>query len=205
LCSGCLAALPAIEAACHCCALPLAGTEQGRLCGQCLQRPPAFDRSISLFRYQPPVAGLIQQLKFNGRLSVARTLGELLVQRVASSHPLPEAVLPVPLHATRLRERGFNQALELARPLTRALRLPLLAQHCQRIRATSAQTSLTAKQRRKNIRGVFQVVEPLPAKHIAIVDDVMTTGQTVNELAKTLRKAGATQVDVWVCARAELD
>jgi ComF family protein len=205
LCSGCLSALPIIEVACQRCALPLTGKGSGRLCGHCQQQPPAFDRSISLFRYQPPVAGLIQQLKFNGRLAIARSLGELLAQRVSSVHPLPEAVLPVPLHATRLRERGFNQALELARPLAHALKLPLLTQHCQRTRATTAQTSLSAKQRRKNIRGVFQVVKPLPARRIAIVDDVMTTGQTVNELARTLRKAGVTQVDVWVCARAELD
>ena len=207
LCHGCLSDLPAVGAACHCCALPLVGTEAGRLCGQCQQQPPAFDRSISLFRYQPPVAGLIQQLKFNGRLAIARSLGELLAQllaqRLASVHPLPEAILPVPLHVTRLRQRGFNQALELARPLAQVLQLPLLTQHCQRIRATTAQTSLSAKQRRRNIRGVFQMVKPLPAKHIAIVDDVMTTGQTVNELAKMLRKAGAERIDIWVCARAD--
>ena len=128
-----------------------------------------------------------------------------MVQRLATIQPLPEAILPVPLHSTRLRERGFNQALELARPMAQALALPLLIHHSQRTRATVAQTSLSAKQRRKNIRGAFQVTQPLPARHIAIVDDVMTTGQTINELAKTLRKAGATHIDVWVCARAERD
>ena len=205
ICQGCLDTLPSLRVACHNCALPLAGSAMHRLCGQCQQQPPAFDRTISLFRYQAPIAGLIQQLKFNGRLAIARSLGELLAQQVLASDSRPQAIVPVPLHGARLRERGFNQALELARPVAQALQLPLLTRHCQRIRATTAQTALSAKQRRKNIRGVFQVVQPLPARHVAIVDDVMTTGQTVNELAKTLRKAGATQIDVWICARAELD
>lgn len=203
LCQGCLAALPKLTSACTSCALPLPDSANPQICGQCLQHPPSFNRTQALFRYEQPVAGLIQQLKFNGHLAIARSLGELLAQQLTPDPVLPDAILPVPLHSQRLRQRGFNQALELARPLARRFGLPLLTRCCQRTRATLAQTALSAQQRRKNLRGAFQVMQPLPAKHIAIVDDVMTTGQTVNELAKTLRKAGAERIDVWVCARAD--
>ena len=158
-----------------------------------------------------PLDGLITQLKFNGRLVNARTLGRLLVNKLQAeqgqahqSFVLPGAILPVPLHSTRLRERGFNQALEIARPVAQALKIPLLTNVCERSRATAEQSTLPARQRKKNVKGVFQVTRSPNTEHIAIVDDVMTTGQTVNELSKVLRQAGVRCIDVWVCARAQL-
>lgn len=204
LCAACHADLPRIIHACRQCALPVDAATENAVCGQCLQQPPPFNRSVSLFRYQPPVDSLIQQLKFNSRLPNARLLGHLLAHSVRDLPQRPQALLPVPLHKSRMRERGFNQALEIARPVARSLGLPLLTQTCKRTRPTPSQTELSADQRRKNVKGIFEVTQPIDVSHVVIIDDVMTTGQTVGELAKTLRKAGVQQVDVWVCARAEL-
>ena len=217
LCEACEAALPCIESACLRCGIPLPIDDQQATCGQCQQTPPAFDSCLSLFRYEPPVDGLITGLKFNRRLVNARTLGALFVDRlmaekdgsrqassVAPPIKWPEAILPVPLHRSRLRERGFNQALEIARPVARRLKIPLLKNYCERTRATAEQSTLPAKERQKNVRGVFEVMRGSGYEHIAIVDDVMTTGQTVNELATVLRQSGVKRIDVWVCARAQL-
>jgi len=117
---------------------------------------------------------------------------------------MPEIIIPVPLHRTRLRERGFNQALEIARPIARSLSIPVDYKSCERVRKTSAQSLLPAAERRKNIKGAFRVTRPIAARHVAILDDVMTTGHTVQELAATLRKAGVERIDVWVVARTSL-
>ena len=205
LCGACDVELPRIETACQRCGIPLPAEHQQPICGQCLQSSPAYDTCISVFRYQAPVDDLITRLKFNSCLVNTRILGSLLADRLQPELvQLPGAILPVPLHASRLRKRGFNQALEIARPVARQLKLPLLTKTCERTRATAEQSTLPAKERKKNVKGVFRLEHDLEQSHIAIVDDVMTTGQTVNELAKVLRKAGVKRIDVWVCARAQL-
>mgnify|MGYP003393512964 CR=1 FL=1 len=197
--------------ACYQCALPLHGLDAvpSPLCGRCLKDPPSYDHTLSVFRYAHPVDHLIHDLKFNRKLAIARLLGELMVQQLKKrthsiSSPLPQLIIPVPLHAARLRERGYNQATELARPIAHALNIPIDYQHCQRQRATAIQSDLLASERSRNVKGVFSVAKKVPARHVAIIDDVMTTGATVAEFATTLRSAGVEKIEVWVCARAAL-
>lgn len=200
LCPGCAGDLPVIAAACvRCCApLPVAGT-----CGYCQRRPPAFDRTTAVFHYRPPLDALVKRLKFNGDLHLARLLGGLMADYLAQNETvLPELIVPVPLHGRRLRERGFNQALELARPVAARLGVPLAWRQVMRTRATDPQSDLPAKLRSRNVKGAFAAAAGFAAQRVAIVDDVMTTGYTANELAATLRRAGAADISVWVCARA---
>lgn len=208
ICRGCQADLPMQTTACYQCALPLHGITAvpSPLCGHCLNDPPSYDHTFSAFQYAHPVDHLIHDLKFNRKLAIARLLGELMAQQLKkrARAPLPQLIIPVPLHAARLRERGYNQATELARPIARALNIPIDYQHCQRHRATAIQSDLPANERSRNVKGVFHIVKKLPARHVAIVDDVMTTGATVAEFATTLRSAGVEKIEVWVCARAAL-
>lgn len=199
LCDGCLADLPRNSAPCARCALPLPAPG---LCGECLRRPPPYDRVLAPLRYAAPVDHLITGLKFHQQLRVAPLLASFLSDHVkARSEPRPECLIPVPLHGSRLRQRGYNQALEIARVLCKELAIPLDYRACRRIRATSAQSLLPASERRRNVRGAFRV-ESHPWRRVAIVDDVMTTGHTVGELATAVRRAGASSIEVWVCARA---
>lgn len=198
LCAGCRADLPWHGPA-HCpqCATPSPG---GQLCGACLKQPPAFDRTVAALAYTFPLDRLIPHLKYNGRLAVAPVLGDLLAQAVANS-PRPDRLIAMPLHATRIRERGFNHATEIARGVARQLGLTLDAKNCQRIRDTPPQMGLKHAARRRNVRGAFACSEKLAGQHIALIDDVMTTGTSLDELAATLKRAGAREVSCWVVAR----
>jgi ComF family protein len=200
LCEPCTGSLPYIETSCPRCALPLAAPEP-QICGACQKKPPVFDAAFAPFRYDEPVRHLIQTLKFGARYPGARLLGTLLAERLKGRADLPEVIIPVPLHAGRYRERGFNQATEIARTVSLHLEIPLDLKACRRVRATAAQTRLPARERRKNLRKAFTVRSGLPYRHVTIVDDVITTGTTVNELARALRQAGAERIEVWACAR----
>jgi ComF family protein len=213
ICEFCHSQLPGNVPACIRCALPLPpdlANSDNIVCGRCQKKPPAFDYSVSLFRYEQPVVWLVKQLKFNERLSHARLLGEMLAAKVEHrlaqknmpDSALPDCILPVPLHKKRLSSRGFNQSIELARFVARKTGLPLELNLIERIRETESQTGLDAGQRRKNLRGAFKVVGPVKYKHVVIVDDVVTTGSTVNELAIILKKVGVERVDVWSITRA---
>lgn len=198
LCPACRRSLPWLPGErCPVCAAPSAGNAT---CGACIAEPPAFRRTCAALVYEFPVDALIRAFKYRGDLPVGDTLGELLRDAVALE-PGPDAVIPMPLHPARLRERGFNQALELARRVAGALGVPVLARACVRLRDTPPQAALPWKERSGNIRGAFACEADLAGKRIAVVDDVMTTGHTLNEVAKTLRRAGAGQVDCWVVAR----
>lgn len=200
LCAACWQDLPHNPVACRLCALPLAAHEAG-VCGLCLKQPPPLDGSIIPFRYAAPLDHLLLGLKFGQQLPNARLLGGLLAEAIAAStRELPDCIIPVPLHPSRLRERGYNQALELARPIAQHLGVPLCEGLVLRPKHTAAQSTLEKMARRRNIKGAFVVRGELPA-HIAIVDDVVTTGSTVNELARVLRRGGAKRVVVWACAR----
>jgi ComF family protein len=202
LCQACLDDLPWLQTGCRQCALPLPAGVSTRLCGACLKRPPVFDAATALLHYLPPADYLIQRLKFSGELAVAPLLACLLAEKIAArATPLPGLIIPVPLHRMRLRERGFNQAMELARHLGRRLSVPVDHRLCRRNRHTQPQSLTPLRQRRRNLRGAFNLSGELPAAHVAIVDDVMTTGHTADELARVLRRAGAGYVEVWVIAR----
>lgn len=202
LCEGCYADLPWLTCVCSCCALPMA---VGALCGRCQKKSPTFDRVFAVFEYFEPVDRLICGLKFSAHLHFSTVLGRLMVPRLVdllANESLPELILPVPLCAPRIRQRGFNQALVLAQVLSQGLNVPLARNACQRIKVALPQVGLGADERRRNLQGAFAVSKKLDIKHVAIVDDVMTTGSTVEELALVLKKQGIERVDVWVCARA---
>ena len=180
------------------CALPL---PQAGHCGHCLQAPPPLDQVHAVFDYAFPLDRLLPRLKFHRDFAAGRVLAQCMVDRLASL-PRPEALIPIPLHRARLRRRGYDQALELARPIGLALRLPLLGNALQRSKATTAQSRLDADARQRNLRGAFVVATDasLPA-HVVLLDDVMTTGATLHAAACVLHRAGVQRVDAWVCAR----
>ena len=198
LCIACHAALPWQGSACRRCALPLPAPG---LCGACLQVPPPLDETHAVFDYAFPLDRLLPRLKFHRDFAAGRVLAQCMAWRCAG-WPRPEALLPIPLHHARLRQRGYDQALELAKPLARALQLPLLGNALRRGKTTTAQSRLDAEARRRNLRDAFVVAggTALPA-HVALLDDVMTTGATLHSAAGALRRAGVSRVDAWVCAR----
>ncbi len=199
LCAGCHTDLP-WHSQPHCpqCATP---TPDGQVCGACLKHPPAFDRTVAALTYFFPLDRLIPRLKYHGQLAIAPVLGDLLALAAANS-PKPDRLVAMPLHAARIRERGFNHATEIARVTARRLALPLDAGLCQRIRDTPPQMGLKHDARRRNVRGAFSCSGNVVGQHIALVDDVMTTGTSLDELAATLKRAGAREVSCWVAARA---
>ncbi|MBC7944888.1 MAG: ComF family protein [Burkholderiales bacterium] len=196
LCAPCLAALPRLaRERCPVCTLP---TLSGEVCGACLRHRPKFDRVDCALVYAFPADTLIQALKYDGNLAVAKVLGAVLKASVADR---PDLILAMPLSKQRLRERGFNQALEIAKFVARELDIPIAIDSCRKTRDTPPQTALPWKERAKNVRGAFVCDMNLAGKKVAVVDDVMTTGATLNEFAATLRKSGASEVSGWIAAR----
>lgn len=203
LCEDCLALLVPNGNACARCAEPL--PQPTALCGKCSRHPPAFDAAWAGFQYLAPLDQLVQRLKFGDALAVGRALlphwlSALRTAREASGDPLPAALIPVPLHPSRLRQRGYNQALELARDLGRDLAIPVMPA-LTRARATAPMPGLDWDARRRNVRDAFAVTAAALPQHIALVDDVMTSGATVNEAARVLKRAGVQRVEVIVLAR----
>ena len=197
LCPDCLDSLPRLTTdCCPVCALP---TPAAMVCGACLKKPPQFDATQSVFRYEFPVDRLVQSLKYAHRIASADFLGRILAQ--CCPQQAPDLILPVPLAPQRLAERGFNQALEIARPLARQLGLPLETRLVQRHIDTTPQAALPWKERAKNIRHAFACGIDLSGKAVLVIDDVMTTGATLNELAGTLKACGAGWVGNLVVAR----
>ncbi|MDP2154587.1 MAG: ComF family protein [Sulfuricella sp.] len=198
LCTGCDADLSHYRVpACPVCALP---TPCGQVCGACLQRPPAFDRTLAAFSYSFPVDRLLHAFKYSGNLALIEVLAKPLAQ-LAANHPKPDLLMPMPLHPSRLKERGFNQSLEIAKPISRWLGIPLTADACERTRDTPSQAGLKWKERRRNVRGAFACDLDLSGKSVAVLDDVMTTGATLEEISRALRRRGATTISAWVVAR----
>lgn len=205
LCAPCHAELPRPGPSCRACALPLPPTS-GDLCGHCLRSPPGWDQAVAALDYRFPADRLVCRLKFNRDLCAGALLGSELLDAVRrSGQDLPAAIVPVPLHRVRHFARTFNQAELLARRLGRALDIPVHGHLLQRSRATRAQSGLDAEGRRRNVRGAFRVAQPGWAiGHLALVDDVLTTGVTLAECSRALKRAGATRVSVWVAARAAI-
>jgi len=197
-CPACAAELPHLPTPrCPQCAVP---TTHGERCGACLSTPPHFDATLAIFRYEFPVDRIIHALKYGHQLAIAGWLGKALARLLADADL--DLVMPLPLHPERLRERGFNQAAEIARPLARALGRPLLLDGLERRRATPSQAELALKERQRNVRGAFECNRDLIEQRILLVDDVMTSGATVNEAARTLKLHGASRVAIAVAARA---
>ncbi|MDQ7983375.1 ComF family protein [Pseudomonas sp. G34] len=205
LCAGCEAELPWLGAHCQVCALPLA--VEGLTCGSCLKRPPPFGRVEAPWSYAFPVDALINRFKHQARWPIGRLLGDLLAGHLAHAFndglPRPDLLLPVPLSPKRQRQRGFNQAQMLAEVLSRALQITQRSDWLLRIGDPPAQQKLDAAARRRNLRGAF-TLSPIARPsglHLALIDDVLTTGATARQLARLLMRAGALRVDVYCLAR----
>jgi ComF family protein len=198
VCETCWKELPLNRLCCPVCALPLAAPAVA--CGICLRRTPEFHRTVAPMQYHAPISVLMSRFKFHQDLAAGRLLTELFCRHTKDVE-LPDVLVPVPLHGKRLRQRGFDQALELAKGIATRKSLRLRSDVLSRIRYTEAQTDLNAVERRKNCKGAFVLNTHVLPPHIALVDDVMTTGTTVGECAKVLRNAGVKRVDVWVMAR----
>jgi ComF family protein len=200
LCPACDADLPRLRGPlCPRCALASAS---GALCGRCLARAPHYDATVAALGYRFPADVLVHALKFQGQLALAPKLGGLLAQAIAVAVPQRiDVIIPVPLSAARLAARGYNQAMEIARPLARATGARLEPGLCERLRDTPAQVELPFAERVANVRGAFDCPRLVAGLSIAVVDDVMTTGSTLDEVARTLKAAGAVSVVNWVAAR----
>ena len=202
LCEGCEADLLPNVPACTGCAelLPSAGSF---LCERCTARPRPFDAAFAACRYAWPLDWAIQRAKYSGDIAAAAVLGRLLARRLSGLQAAHvDALMPVPLHPAREARRGYNQAHELARQVGRRLGLPVVSGPVERTRATPGQAGLDAATRRRNLQGAFLQRAAWPYRRVAIIDDVMTTGTTVEELARVLRQAGSEWIEVWVLARA---
>jgi ComF family protein len=194
LCAACRSELPRLAAErCPRCALPTPG---GAVCGRCLAEPPAYDATTAVLAYDFPADALVHALKFRGELALAPFLGKLLSSAIQDESI--DRVIPVPLSSARLASRGYNQAVEIARHLARG---KLDLDTCVRPRDAAPQSGLPWDERRRNVRGAFGCRRPLAGASVAVVDDVMTTGATLDELARTLKRAGAARVVNWVVAR----
>ena len=211
LCVDCQRALPWNRSACAHCGLPMPvlstdeGPEPVAACGRCLKKPPPLDRVHAIFRYGFPVDRLLPRFKFHHDLAAGRELADamraMLVEAMSIDSERPQALIAVPLHPKRLRLRGYNQALELAKPLSKAFAIPLLHDGLRRIRDIAPQIGLGALARRRNPRGAFALGNDALPAYVALIDDVMTTGATLHECARVLKRAGVLRVDAWVAAR----
>ncbi len=197
LCQACMRELPSAASACPRCAAPGAGDAE---CGACLADPPHCDASRAAFVYAYPVDALVQALKYGGQLPLAGLFANELHRHIDDASSV-DLIMPLPLHPRRLAERGFNQAAEIARVLSRLCGITMNTQLARRVRNTAPQTALPWRERATNMRGAFACDAGVAGLRIAVVDDVMTTGATLDEFARTLKKSGAARVENWVVAR----
>jgi ComF family protein len=197
-CGTCDRELPYLDTL-HCpvCALP---TPSGEICGQCLKQPPLFTNTVAVFGYSFPLDKLIQAMKYGEQLALAHAFAGKLAQ-VVDTVALPDFLIPMPLHPAKLRERGYNQSMLLAETIARDHDSKLLPDACRRVRDTPPQTALPWKERKKNVRNAFQCDIDLTGMSVALVDDVLTTGASMDALAYAVRQRGATGISAWVVAR----
>lgn len=203
LCALCQKLFLPLGPACEVCACVL--FDEGFLrCGACIQQKPFFDKVLVAYRLDPALRHLIHAFKYHKALYLKKTLSQFMLKALEEAPLSSQCLVPVPLHPQKLRERGFNQALELSKFLAKKTKLPCEALLCQKLIATSPQVALSGQARNKNLKKVF-LAKASPYQHITLVDDIITTGATVNELARAFKSVGVRVVDVWCCARAVLD
>ncbi len=201
LCTGCHGDLPRLNRVCSLCGL----ATEVPVCAACRIKPPQWQHLVAPFAFAYPVSKVVHEFKYSGAVFWESFLAGEMVKRARALHvPLPEALMPVPIHPRRLAERGFNQALELARGISQETAISLLSGTLERIESRLPQVGLSAARRRNNVRGAFRIIphQPVPSS-VAIVDDILTTGATAHEIAKVLRKAGVKRLQVWVVARTQ--
>lgn len=205
ICPACEKDLPTLGTSCTRCARILSTAAKVQ-CGACLQSPPPFDCTFALFPYEQPIIQLIAQLKFGHQLSCARALGKIFCQNMLNkwyvNAALPDLIIPIPLHPKRLRMRGFNQALEIAKEISKFFNIPI-DHSTTRIKATIAQSHLPASRRQKNVAHAFIFNRSYQDLTVAVMDDVITTSYTMNEFCGGLRKNGVKKIHVWCCARSQ--
>lgn len=199
ICSYCIQLMPRLGYACQYCAYPLPDAHP-LICGRCIKNKPFFDRALINYTFEEPLRGLLHQFKYHNGLYLGSFLSHLMMNALPHPEDLPQCFIPVPMHPQRIKSRGFNQAAVLARILAKKLQLPYDLTRCKKIRNTLPQASLDGEQRQKNLHHAF-TTKQLPWQHVALIDDLLTTGSTANELAFTLKMAGVKRVDVWCCAR----
>jgi len=203
VCTGCDGDFPRLNGVCGRCGLP----SRASTCIACVLKPPRWDFLVVPFSFAYPVDKIVHAFKYQGSVFWASWLAREMVRRgLAMNIPLPEAFIPVPAHGSRLSERGFNQAVELARGMGRELHIPVITDAVARIGSHAPQVGLSAANRVKNMRGAFtaNARRAFPLHRVAIVDDILTTGATARELAGVLQRMGANQIQVWVVARTHI-
>lgn len=200
ICDTCYCTLPVSKNNCKQCGITTPESET--VCTQCTINPPPFDYTFCLFNYEEPISSFITQLKFNCNLIMAKLFSQYWIDYFQNQKDMPELIIPVPLHYKRLKERGFNQALEIAKPIGNYFNIPIDTRICIKLKNTAPQSSLSAAKRRNNLKNAFGLSYSIDQQHVAILDDVMTTGNTASEIALLLKKVGVARVDVWCCARA---
>ena len=199
VCRPCHSYLTPIAPACYHCASSL--PDDGFLiCGQCCKQKPAIDNLIAACQYEEPLRGLLHEFKYHEGLYLGSFLANLILDALPPNLDKTQCLIPIPMHPKRLRQRGFNQSAELTKQLSRTLSIPYSLYDCMKTTNTAPQASLNAEQRRKNLTHAFNS-NPLPYEHVTLIDDLVTTGSTINELAKILKKNGVSRVDAWCCAR----
>ncbi|MGK0442819.1 MAG: ComF family protein [Pseudohongiellaceae bacterium] len=211
LCLACQEELPQLsEPYCRCCAIPLPSNSNGaknQLCAKCIKKPPTFNKLIAGWLYQHPADELINQFKTQYKLSHGKVLSHLLYQRIKEVYgsDLPDLIIPTPLHWRRLLSRGYNQSELIAQHLSHSLGIPI-ARPVERKQHTPKQQTLTAKQRHRNLRHAFHLHQPslVSGKRIALIDDVVTTGATVEVISRCLAQADAKEIHIWCLARTPL-
>ena len=199
LCEKCLQLISLNATCCEICARPLT---QNLVCGQCQKNPPFFDRALTPLLYVDPVDRFLCGLKYREQFSFARfAAGVMTNHALKTGQKAPDMICPVPMTSKTLRKRGFNQSAFIGQLIAWQLGIPMSSNLILKTRDTAHQSDLKAKERQNNLKGAFECKRQVRGRHIVIVDDVLTTGATANEISKTLKKYGASRVDIWACAR----
>ncbi len=203
ICQVCLAAIQLNGNGCYQCGISFKSTDGQQKCGECLKHPKPYHRLIASCHYDFPVNQAISRFKFNQQLHLGKAFAQELSQRIFTAYQddeLPQLLIPIPLHHKRLAERGFNQSLLIGKTISRKISIPIAANKLIRVKNTPHQIGLKATKRKQNLRNAFAVKSQLP-KHIALIDDVVTTGSTITEATKQCIKHGAERIDIWCLAK----